>query len=115
MPLEPAATTGEKMGFARSRSLTVTADGATNQTAWNSLKKGGVVTLAGTFVATATLQRRGADGNIRDVTNNSGVVTTFTAPGTYTLAPAETQAEYRLNCKAGAFTSGSLGMMIEGR
>lgn len=103
------------MGFARSRSLTVTADGANNQTVGVSAKKGGVVTLVGTFVATITLQRKGADNTWRDVTNNSGTVTTFTAAGTYTIAPNEIQAEYRLNCKSGAFTSGSVTMMIEGR
>lgn len=103
------------MGFARSRSLAVAADGLTNQTAWISLKKGGIVTVRGTFSATATLQRRGSDGNIVDVTNNSGVVTTFTAVGTYTLAPTETQAEYRLNVKSGAWVSGTMNLMIEGR
>lgn len=103
------------MGLARRRSLTVSADGVNNQTAWISIKNGGVVSLEGTFAATVTLQRRGADGNIIDVTDNSGVISTFTLAGTYTMTPASTQAEYRLNCKSGAFVSGPMIMMIEGR
>lgn len=103
------------MGLARKRVFTVTADGSTNQTAWCSIKAGGIVTLEGTFLGTVTLQRRGADGNTVDVTNNSAVVTTFTAAGTYTLTPVGVQAEYRLNMKAGAYTSGTCVMMIEGR
>lgn len=103
------------MGFARSRSLTVAADGANNQTGWISLKKGGVVTVSGTITGAITLQRRGADNVARDVTNNSGVVTTFTAVGTYTIAPNETQAEYRLNAKIGAVSAFPFTMMIEGR
>lgn len=103
------------MAFARRRALVVTADGATNQTAWISLKMGGIVIMQGTFVATATLQRRNSDGTIVDVTNNSAAITTFTAPGTYTLGPNMVQGDYRLNVKAGAFTSGSANMAIEGR
>lgn len=103
------------MGFARSRTKTVTADAATNQTPWCSAKKGAIVTLEGTFSGTVTLQRRGADNNIVDATNNSGVVTTFTAAGTYTVSPNEVQAEYRLNMKSGAYVSGTCIMMIEGR
>lgn len=103
------------MGMARRRALTITADGANNRTVWNSLKKGGVALLSGTFVATATLQRRDGAGNIQDVTNNAGAAVTFNAPGTYTIDPAESQAEYRLNVKSGAFTSGTLLMAIEGR
>lgn len=103
------------MGYARARSLTVTADAATNQTAWNSLKKGGIVTISGTITGAVTLQRRGADGLIVDVTNNSGVVTTFTAVGTYTIVPTETQAEYRLNAKPGAVSAFPFKMMLEGR
>lgn len=103
------------MGLARKRILNVTADGANNQTGWLSAKSGAVVTLSGTFSATATLQRRGADGVVVDVTNNSAVVTTFTAPGVYTLTPDSVQAEYRLNIKSGAFVSGPCYMMIEGR
>lgn len=105
------------MGYDRSRSLIVTADGATNQTAPCSCKQGGVVTISapGAISATVTLQRRGADMVWRDVTNNSGVVTTFTAVGTYTIAPNMVQAEYRLNMKAGAYVSGQpITMMIEG-
>lgn len=103
------------MGYARSRSLVVTADGANNQTAPISLKSGGVVTISGTLTGAITLQRRGSDMTFRDVTNNSGVVTTFTLIGTYTLAPADTQAEYRLNAKAGAVSAFPFTMLIEGR
>lgn len=105
------------MGFARMRSLTVSADGANNQTAWCSCKFGGVITIEvpGTMTGTVTLQRRGRDGVIVDVTDNSGTVTTFTKAGTYTMSPMSTQAEYRLNCKSGAFTTGPFTMMIEGR
>lgn len=102
------------MGLARKRILVVTADGTTNQTGWCSCRSGGIVTLEGTFSATVTLQRRGADGVTVDVTNNAAVVTTFTAPGTYTMSPG-VQAEYRLNCKSGAYVSGTATMMIEGR
>lgn len=103
------------MSLARNRRLTVTADATTNQTGWCTCKSGGVVTLEGTFVGTVTLQRRGADGNIVDVTNNSAAVTTFTAAGTYTISPNMVPAEYRLNMKSGAYTSGTCAMMIEGK
>lgn len=103
------------MGNARSRSLTVTADGANNQTAWNSCKYGGIVTIEGTITGAVTLQRRGADGVIVDVTDNSGNVTTFTKIGTYTLAPQSVQGEYRLNAKSGAVSAFPFKMLIEGR
>lgn len=103
------------MGYSRFRSLTVIADGANNQTAPISLKRGGIVTISGTITGAVTLQRRGADQVFRDVTNNSAVVTTFTAVGTYTISPTETQAEYRLNAKAGAVSAFPFTMMIEGR
>ena len=103
------------MGLARSRSLTVTADGANNQTVGVSAKKGAVVTISGTITGAVTLQRRGADNTWRDVTTNAGVVTTFTAVGTYTITPQEVQAEYRLNAKSGAVSAFPFTMMIEGR
>lgn len=106
------------MGFARRRQIIVTADGANNQTPWISLKKGGVAIISapGAISATATLQRRNADGSIVDVTSNAGAVTTFTTTGTFTIAPNETQAEYRLNMKSGAYVSGQpITMAIEGR
>lgn len=103
------------MGQARRRALTVTADGANNQTVWNSLKKGGIVTITGTITGAVTLQRRDAAGVISDVTNNSGTVSTFTAVGTYTIDPAESQAEYRLNAKSGAVSAFPFTMSIEGR
>lgn len=104
------------MSNARRRFLTVSADGATNQTAWCSCKRGGMVTIEvpGSMSATVTLQRRGGDGVIVDVTDNAGTVTTFTKAGTYTLNASGVQGEYRLNCKSGAFTSGPFTMMVEG-
>jgi len=103
------------MGFARFRKATVSADGASNVTGWISLKKGGIVTIQGTITGAVTLQRRGADNVVVDVTNNAGTIATFTAVGTYTLGPDETQAEYRLNAKAGAVSAFPFTMMIEGR
>lgn len=103
------------MGYARNRTKTVTADGATNQTPWCSCKAGGMVTLEGAFVGTVTLERRGADGNTVTATNNSGAAITFTTAGTFTLSPNMLQAEYRLNMKSGAYTSGTCAMMIEGK
>lgn len=103
------------MGFARSRSLTVSADGASNYTAPCSCRKGGVVTISGTLTGDITLQRRGADNVWRDVTNNSGVVTTFTLVGTYTIGPNEVQADYRLNAKQGAVSAFPFTMTIEGK
>lgn len=101
--------------MARYRSLVVTADGANNQTAPCTLRRGGIATLEGTFVATVTLQRKDPLGNWVDVTSNAGAVMTFTGPGTYTISPFDNWAQYRLNCKPGAFTSGSLTMIMEGR
>lgn len=105
------------MGVAsRSRSLTVSADGATNQTGWCACRVGGLVTIEvpGTMSATVTLERRGKDGVIVPVTDNSGNATTFTKAGTYTISP-QVAADYRLNCKSGSFTTGPFTMMIEGR
>lgn len=102
------------MGFARSRKVTVTADGANNQTPWCSCKKGGIATIAGTITGAVTLQRKGADNVIVDVTDNSGTVITFTKIGTYTISPSLTQAEYRLNAKAGAVSAFPFTMMVEG-
>lgn len=102
----------------RNRSLIVTADGASNQTGFITLKLGGIVTIeaAGAISATVTLQRKGSDGNIVDVTDNSGTVTTFTKTGTYTLNPDQVGAQYRLNMKSGAYVSGQpITMLIEGR
>lgn len=100
------------MGFARSRSLTVTADGANNQTPWISAKKGLVATLRGTFVGTATLQRRGADGNAVDVLSGGSPVT-YTAAGAVPFNTNFVQGEYRLNMKSGAYTSGTCIMSLE--
>ena len=98
------------MGYARKRTATLT--GTSQQGPWCSMKRGGMVTLEGTWVGTVTLMRRGADGNTVTATNNSGTAITFTANGTYTLAPNLVQAEYALQCTA--FTSGSIVTMLEG-
>lgn len=107
------------MGLARYRKLTINSNGgpADQFTAWNTLKNGGIVTIenTGSLVAVWTLQRLGPDGVTVDVTNNSGVVTTFNAAGTYSLSPQLVPAQYRLNCKSGAYTSGSGSGMLEGR
>lgn len=100
------------MGYARKRTATLT--GTTQQTPWCSMKRGGMVTLEGTWVGTVTLMRRGADNNTVTATNNSGVAITFTANGTYEITPASNalQAEYALQCTA--YTSGSIVAMLEG-
>lgn len=107
------------MGLARYRKITLSGNGgpADQATGWCTLKYGGIVTFenTGSLVATFTLQRLGPDGVISDVTNNSGTVTTFAAAGTYTLNPDLVPAQYRLNCKSGAYTSGSGSAVIEGR
>lgn len=78
------------------------------------MKQGGVATISGTITGAVTLQRRGADMVWRDVTSNAGVVSTFTAVGTYTIAPSMVQAEYRLNAKLGAVSAFPFVMMLEG-
>lgn len=102
------------MGYERSRSLTVAADGANNQTAPCSIKQGGKATISGTITGAVTLQRRGADMVWRDATTNAGVVITYTAVGTYDIIGNWSQAEYRLNAKAGAVSAFPFTMMIEG-
>lgn len=79
-----------------------------------TLKKGAILTLSGTWVATVSLQRRGSDNNWVDVTNNSGVPTTFATNGTYTVGPFTAPADYRWGPKTGAFTSGSIVGTLEG-
>lgn len=103
------------MGYARSRTLTVAADGATNQTAWISLKSGGVATIEGTITGAVTLQRRGKDGVIVDATDSAGTVIAYTKIGTYPIETKSTQADYRLNAKSGAVSAFPFIMMIEGR
>lgn len=105
---------GYVMGFARSRSLTVTADGANNQTVGNSLRKGGIARItAAVFTGAVTLQRKGSDNTWMDVTDNAGTVTTFTKVGTYTIGPNMVPAEYRLNAKAGAVSAFPFTMALE--
>ena len=98
------------MGYARKRTFTFT--GTSQQGPWCSMKRGGMVTLEGTWVGTVSLVRRGADGNTVPATNNADAAITFTANGTYTLSPNLVQAEYALQCTA--YTSGSIVSMLEG-
>ena len=80
-----------------------------------ALKKGGVLTLSGTFSATVSLQRQGMDGVWVDVTSNSGTATTFTAGGTYQVSPIDVPALYRWGVKTGNYTSGTVVGTFEGR
>ena len=81
-----------------------------------ALKKGGVLTLTGTWAATVSVQRYDeATAAWVDVTNNSGTAFTATANGTYSIAPAEFQGLYRFGVKTGGFTSGAVVGSIEGR
>lgn len=82
---------------------------------WITLKRGGVITIEGTWSATMTLQRRGADGVIVDATNNTPTVVTYTANGTYTIDPNFPAADYRVGIKTMAYTSGTATGIIEGR
>lgn len=97
----------------RSRSASITAENTFS--APISLKQGGILTLRGTWSATVSLQRKGADGNWVDVTNNSATATTFTANGTFTISPLEVSGLYRFGVKTGNFTSGTVLGTIEGR
>lgn len=102
--------------LSRNRRLTVTANGLTDQaTAWITLKHGGVVTIEGSGTNPFILERMGADGVVVQATNNSATGISFTTNGTYTLAPTETPAQYRLNQKANTYVSGTSNVMIEGR
>lgn len=107
------------MGFSRYRKITISSNGgpADQYTGWCSCREGGVVTIenTGSLVATWTLQRLGPDGVISDVTDNNGNVTKFTAAGTYSVNPQLISSQYRVNCKSGAYTSGSGSAMIDGR
>lgn len=98
----------------RQRKATITAQNTFS--AGITLKKGGVLTLTGTWSATVSIQRYDkATAAWVDVTNNSGTATTFTANGTYTIAPNEASAQYRFGAKTGNFTSGSIVGSIEGK
>lgn len=102
--------------LARNRQLTVTATSAADQTTgWILLKHGGVVTIRGAGTNPFVLERMGSDGGVVSVTNNAGVVASFTALGTYTIEPTEAPAQYRLNQKADTYISGTSLVMIEGR
>jgi hypothetical protein len=99
--------------FVRNTTKTITAQNTFSD--FIVLKKGGLLTLEGTFTATISLQRRGSDGNIVDATNNSGTAITFTGPGTYTIDPQDFVGEYRFGAKTGNFTSGEVDGLLEGR
>ena len=99
--------------MARNRKNTITAQNSFSSPI--SLRKGGILTLTGTWTATVSLQRYdvGSAGWV-DVTNNSGTATTFTTNGTFSIAPFEAAASFRWGVKTGNFTSGSLVGTIEG-
>lgn len=99
------------MGYARYRTATFTA--ANQQGPWCSMKKGGVLTLSGTWSGTVTLLRRGADGNTVTATTNADAAITFTANGTYTLSPDMVQAEYAVKCTS--YNSGNIVTLLEGK
>lgn len=98
--------------FGRNRKATFT--GTSQQTAAITLKRGGVITLSGTWVATVALQRYDINTSAWEaVTSNSGTAVTFTANGTYTVDPNQIAGDYRVACTA--WTSGSVGVIFEGR
>lgn len=106
------------MAFARRRAITVTADGANNQTGWNSVRQGGISTITGTITGAVTLQRRDSAGNISDVTDDSGNIITYTKIGTYKVLANNgnfVEGDYRLNAKSGAVSAFPFTMAIEGR
>lgn len=98
---------------ARNRSDTLTAQNTFSKVL--TLRAGGVLTLEGTWSATVSLYRVGTDGNRVPVTNNSGSAITFTANGTYAIAPSATPAQYQWGVATGNFTSGSIVGTLEGR
>lgn len=98
------------MGYARQRKISLT--GTSQQSPWCSMKRGGMLTLEGTWVGTVSLVRRGADGNTVPATNNSGAAITYTTNGTYALSPNLVQAEYAVQCTA--YTSGTITGILEG-
>lgn len=78
-----------------------------------TLKNGGILTLEGVWVATVSLFRIGSDGNRVPVTGNTGTPVTFTANGTYTIAPNLVAGQYQWGTTA--YTSGTVVGMLEGR
>lgn len=80
-----------------------------------TIKRGGVLTLSGTFSAIVTLQRKPVGGSWGAVSNNSGNPTTFTTAGTYTIEPLAVPADYRWGVATDDYTSGSVVGTIEGR
>lgn len=104
--------------MARTRTNTISA--ADSFSSPITLRKGGVLTLTGTWVATVTVQRYDVGTSAWvDVTNNSGTVFSIakasgSAPVTLTIAPFEYAANYRWGVKAGEFTSGSIVGTIQG-
>jgi len=81
-----------------------------------TLRKGGILTLTGTWTATVSVQRYNkATGAWVDVTSNAGTAFTATANGTYSVAPYEVAADYRFGVKTGNYTSGTIIGNIEGK
>jgi len=85
-----------------------------------ALKTGGLLTLTGTFVATASVQRllEGttlASPTWSDVTNNSGTAFTATVIGTYNITPVSVPGVYRWGVKTGNFTSGPVVGTLAGQ
>jgi hypothetical protein len=85
-----------------------------------AIKTGGILTLTGTFSATVSLQRLLEGTSIAsptwvDVTNNAGVVTTFTLPGTYTIEPLSVPGIFRWGVKTGSYTSGTVVGTLAGQ
>lgn len=101
----------KRIGNKRYRSLTISA--ADQFTDPITLRKGGIATISGTFVATIAVQKRGADGVFKNVSDNYGVELTFDAPSnTISINPNGITGDYRIG--ATAFTSGDPFVEIQG-
>lgn len=100
------------VGFIPNRQDSLSAQNTFGQ--WLNLSQGGIITISGTWVGTISLQRRGADGNTNDVTDNSGNAITFTKNGTYSINPYLLHGDYRWGFKTGNYTSGTAAGTIEG-
>lgn len=100
------------VGFVPNKQDVITAANTFGQ--WLTIKKGGILTLSGTFTATLNLYRRGSDGNTNPVTDNTGTAITFTKAGTYTIGPNWFAGDYRWGCATGNYTSGTINGTLEG-
>lgn len=98
-------------GFVRNAQGTLGALNAVS--AFITMKKGGIITLSGTWVGTIALQRRGTDGITVPVTDNTGTVITFTKNGTYSVNPYLLIGDYNLIMSL--YTSGTATFLIEGK